>query len=128
MAPLIDVVFLLLVFFLLTSTFQTPEAIDLTLPDSSTASPTEPDALVVSLVEDGRIELDGAGVSLEDLPAALSSARRQDPARDVRLAADAAVEVRAMIAVMDAMREAGATDVAIATRPPANAGTPTVGP
>jgi len=119
MAPLIDVVFLLLVFFLLTSTFTVPEAIDLTLPDSSTAEAAPPEALVVSLLEDGRIELDGTGVSLGALSAAITRARESGADGPVRLAADAGVEVQAMIEVMDALRIAGATDVSIATRPPA---------
>ena len=119
MAPLIDVVFLLLIFFLLTSTFTVPEAIDLTLPDSSTAEAALPDALVVSLFEDGRIDLDGVAVSLAGLPAAIERARETGPDRPVRLAADASVAVQAMIEVMDALRIAGATDVSIATRPPA---------
>jgi len=119
MAPLIDVVFLLLVFFLLTSTFTVPEAIDLTLPDSSTAQVSPPESLVISLLADGRIEVDGVALPLADLSAAVRQARESAPGMPVRLAADAAVEVQAMIAVMDALRTGGATDVAIATRPPA---------
>lgn len=119
MAPLIDVVFLLLVFFLLTSTFTVPEAIDLTLPNSSTAEEALPDALVVSLLEGGRIDLDGVAVSLGGLPAAIERARESGPDRPVRLAADGGVAVQAMIEVMDALRLAGATEVSIATRPPA---------
>ena len=96
-----------------------PEAIDLTLPDSSTAEAALPDALVLSLFEGGRIDLDGVAVSLAGLPDAIERARETGPDRPVRLAADEGVAVQAMIEVMDALRIAGATDVSIATHPPA---------
>ncbi len=52
-APLIDIVFLLLVFFMLTSTFMVPEAIELELPESSSASARETTPITVVLDRTG---------------------------------------------------------------------------
>lgn len=56
MTPLVDVAFLLLTFFMLTTTFSLPQVMDITLPPSQTKSEvTETSLLLVRLMEDGRI-------------------------------------------------------------------------
>jgi biopolymer transport protein ExbD len=56
MTPLVDVAFLLLTFFMLTTTFSLPQVMDITLPPSETKSEvTEASLLLVRLMEDGRI-------------------------------------------------------------------------
>lgn len=130
MAPLIDVVFLLLIFFLLTSTYLVNESVDLVLPTSSTATPAPQLPIVVTLARDGAV-----GVGDEKLPLAAVAARVRellagDGRRAVRLKADAEVSVQRMLAVVDAVRAAGARELSLATRPgPAGQpGSPETGP
>ena len=59
MMPLIDVVLLLLIFFMLTSTYLVAEAIDLELPFSDRARPVEEQDIVVTMALDGSLKVSG---------------------------------------------------------------------
>jgi biopolymer transport protein ExbD len=116
MTPLIDVVFLLLIFFLLTSSYVVPQAIGLKLPRSRTAEPTAPSPVVVVLRADGRVVLDGRPLSLEALTAALRAAIAVAPDRAVSLESDADVSVQRLLSAVDAIRDAGGRSLSLATR------------
>ncbi len=117
-APLIDIVFLLLVFFMLTSTFLVPEAVELKLPESRSARKVEEVTLTVTLDRRGEVYLDGEPVGLEGLRAALASVLEDAPDAPVILKSDARSEVQALIRVMDTIRSAGGSNIAIATLQP----------
>ena len=74
LAPLIDVVLLLLIFFMLTSSYIVAEAIDLELPKSDTARPVDEADIVVTLHEDGSILVSGQPVSRDALKKFLETA------------------------------------------------------
>ena len=114
-APLIDVMLLLLVFFMLTSTFYTSEAVDLQLPDSNSAVVADELPLVVTVAKDGSIQLNGTSVSLEDLQSRLSRQFADDPERAVTLKTDAELSVQIMVHVMDGIRNAGGKKISLAT-------------
>ena len=114
-APLIDIVFLLLVFFMLTSTFLVPEAIELELPESSSASVTETTPIVVSLNEAGQLALNGEVVELHQLRAAIEPLLKEDAESTITLKSDAHTEVQQLLNVMDEIRAAGGSTIALAT-------------
>lgn len=116
-APLIDIVFLLLVFFMLTSTFLVPEAIELELPESSSAIKTEPTPITVSLEKTGQLSLNGDLIGLEKLQAAIAPLLEQNPDSAITLRSDARTEVKQLLKVMDEIRAAGGDNVALATMP-----------
>ncbi len=114
-APLIDIVFLLLVFFMLTSTFLVPEAIELELPESSSASATETMPIVVSLNEAGQLALNGEIIELQQLRTAIEPLLKQDAESTITLKSDAHTEVQQLLKVMDEIRAAGGSNIALAT-------------
>ncbi len=114
-APLIDIVFLLLVFFMLTSTFMVPEAIDLELPESKSAQVSDITPIVVSLNEVGQLALNGERIELEQLRAAIEPLIKQNADAPITLKSDASTRVQQLLQVMDEIRAAGGTDVALAT-------------
>ncbi len=114
-APLIDIVFLLLVFFMLTSTFMVPEAIDLELPESKSAQVSDITPIVVSLNEVGQLALNGERIELEQLRAAVEPLIKQNADAPITLKSDASTRVQQLLHVMDEIRAAGGTDVALAT-------------
>ncbi|MCF6212197.1 MAG: biopolymer transporter ExbD [Gammaproteobacteria bacterium] len=114
-APLIDIVFLLLVFFMLTSTFMVPEAIELELPESSSATLTDITPIIVSLDQTGQLALNGERIELEQLRGAIEPLLKVDADAAITLKSDARTEVQQLLAVMDEIRAAGGTDVALAT-------------
>ena len=116
-APLIDIVFLLLVFFMLTSTFLTPEAIELQLPESDTATVREHTPINIAVDATGQIRLDNEPIPLQALRAALTPRLQDDPQQTVTLTSDARIEVQSLLRVMDEIRAAGGTNIALATHP-----------
>ena len=114
-APLIDIVFLLLVFFMLTSTFLVPEAIELELPESSTSAVTDTRAITVSLNQKGQLALNGESIELADLQLAIKALLKQDDSVSITLKSDARTEVQQLLKVMDEIRAAGGRNLALAT-------------
>lgn len=75
MAGLADIVLLLLIFFLLTSTFIPQLGIQVNLPQADVSAPNEPDHVAVAITAEGVYYVDGNAVSREDLLGAVLSAR-----------------------------------------------------
>ncbi len=119
MAPLIDVVFLLLIFFLLTSTFNAPQALDVILPEAGQARPAVTETVTVSITESGAIAVDGVETTIDRLEDVVGELLATSDKRPVLLAADSRVEVQKLVTVMETLRAAGAADLALATRQPA---------
>jgi biopolymer transport protein ExbD len=117
LAPLIDVVFLLLVFFLLTSSFVSRDAIDLELPASATSEPSPQPTLVVSVSTDGAVHVDGVRVDRSRLESVLTASLSASGGSEVAVRADAGVDVGTLVAVLDAARAAGAASVSLGTKP-----------
>ncbi|MCZ6465576.1 MAG: biopolymer transporter ExbD [Proteobacteria bacterium] len=120
--PLINVVFLLLIFFLLAGTLREPVPFDVEPPMAGGASGgrLEPGAeRVLHLARDGRLALAGKEVALAELPAALAlSPTLADRAEEIplRLRADARVPARTLIPLLEALRDAGVREVELVTR------------
>ncbi|HRZ10973.1 MAG TPA: biopolymer transporter ExbD [Kiritimatiellia bacterium] len=114
LTPLIDVIFMLLLFFILASTFSQP-ALRVTLPAAATAAPVpnDPPRLVFSVDAQGALFHLGAPLALADLPARLEAATEQP----VELHVDRAAPFQSFISVLDRMRACGRNDVLITAQP-----------
>ncbi len=107
MAPLIDCVFQLLIFFMLTSSFGNP-ALKLTLPKAMEHDRREPEQVSVSVDRSGAVFVDAARIPLEGLEAELARRLASDPKKAVHLRGDEAMPYRLFVEVMDLARPAGA--------------------
>jgi biopolymer transport protein ExbD len=119
--PLIDVLFLLLIFFMLTGTFKRFGELELTLPSSETAqagTDEGPAALEVVATEDGRLLLDGDPIALDALGARLGELRTDDPDGRIVLKAESEVVHGRVVALLDLIRDAGYPGVSISTEVP----------
>ncbi len=114
-APLIDIVFLLLVFFMLTSTFLVPEAIELELPESTSATITEITPITVALNATGDLTLNGEVIQLDKLREAIEPLIAENIDVAITLKSDARSEVQQLLKVMDEIRAAGGRNIALAT-------------
>jgi biopolymer transport protein ExbD len=110
---MIDCVFLLLVFFLLTSAFRSP-AVDLTLPSASHVEPPKEEEITVELNRLGQLHVNGRAVTLEELASAVRHAADGADDPPVTLRADAERTYQDVMGVVLAIREAGATRVRLA--------------
>ncbi|MBU1693815.1 MAG: biopolymer transporter ExbD [Verrucomicrobia bacterium] len=114
LTPLIDVIFMLLLFFILASTFSQP-ALRVALPSATTATPVEnePPRMVFSIDADGALHHLGAVLTPADLPRLLETA----PERPVDLRVDRTAPFQAFVTVLDRLRACGRNDVFITAQP-----------
>jgi len=118
-APLIDVVFLLLVFFMLTTSFLEQESIILNLPEKTSAAATDADEpLVIEIADNGALFLDGEPIDMDDLTAALRGQLPHVPGNAVWIRAAREVPVQRTIEVMDRIRAAGSENIKFVSRVP----------
>lgn len=114
---LIDVMFLLLIFFMVTSTFRNQPAINLVLPRSSTAADTIDTPTIVFLTESGQVFLNDAPVPREQLAAALQQLHVTTGDDRIVLRADQDASHGRVVELIDTIKESGFTRVSLSARP-----------
>ncbi|MFH1037953.1 MAG: biopolymer transporter ExbD [PVC group bacterium] len=119
-APLIDVVLLLLIFFMLTSSFITPAGLRVDLPESSVAEPQEKENLVIVISGEGDLFIENEPVSWDSCRERLASSLAFSPKRVLILEADRQARHGVVVRVMSLARELGWKRMAIAAQPNAN--------
>ena len=111
MTPLIDVVFLLLIFFLVTSRFEKEEReLDIDLPDASQSVPLieQPSEIVVNLDAQGQIVVDGQPRGIDELEGILRQASVNNPlTQTVLIRSDRRAPVGTFINVIDVCKQLG---------------------
>ncbi len=113
LTPLIDVVFILLVFFMLASTFVEWHGFPLDTPSpDSVAEPDEPEILRIQVAADG-FQVDGEAVLEDRLAERIGEMVAADPRRLIQVAVMADAPVQRVVDAMDAAGRAGADDVAV---------------
>ncbi len=112
MTPLIDVVFQLLVFFMLSSSMLAP-MMRLTLPKASTADDPQNQRLIVSVDEEGAVFVNSESVTLAALQALIQKRLTDDKDKAVFIRGDEAMPYKLFVDIMDASRQAGARHVNI---------------
>jgi biopolymer transport protein ExbD len=119
LTPLIDVVFLLLIFFMVSTTFIRESEIELTLPEASAeARKNLVDVIEIAIDENGRFFVNGNALintQLETIRQALISVRSADVEPVLVISADANASHQAVVSVMDAARQVGLTRITFPT-------------
>ena len=118
LTPLIDVVFLLLIFFMVTTTFLDNEReIEVELPVAQSGGEPQraPEEIVLAVLEDGRTFHDGKELSRAELLALLKSAAQHDPQTPVTIRGHRRAQHQKVVAVMDACGVAGLSNLAVGT-------------
>lgn len=119
LTPMIDVVFLLVIFFMVGSKFSEAESrIKVNVPrvGQMRALTRVPDERIVTFTADGTITLDDQPISLPELTAALRAQHQAYPAIKVAVRGDAAGTYQQTVEVMQAVRSSGVEQIGISTR------------
>ena len=114
--PLVDITLVLLIIVMVTATWVVSKTIPLDVPPSATSEST-PTTLAVSVDREGRTYLDARPVDDVELRARIAAAHRSDPQARAIVAADGSTSHRAVVRVIDLLRQEGVTRLAIHVRP-----------
>ena len=120
LTPLIDVVFLLLIFFMVSTTFDRDSELSIELPAASAeAQAPRPDAIEVAIDVTGRYYVNGRqllNTQSKTLRQALATAAGEIESPPIIISADAKTPHQAVVQIMDAARELGFVRLTFATR------------
>ena len=114
-SPLIDMVFILLIFFMVSTTFVKDMKLDLERPSAASAQRASTKAMRVHLDRGGGLFLEGLPVKIWMLQSRVRDLLKADPGRPVLVVSDRLVPAEKLIEVVDQCRLAGATDVGVST-------------
>ena len=117
LTPMIDVVFLLIAFFMTLISFISSELIELTLPEAEKATvPEDPgERQYISVQANGAVFFGATPISYEALPSVLTAARAESPSLKLFLRADLDTPHRNVSRVMEACAQAGVFDLIFAS-------------
>ena len=118
LAPMIDVVFLLLIFFMVATTFSEQEKqMDLDLPSAESGEVAAPktEDIEVFVLRDGSIQIEGEIVNQDRMVEIFARASRENPETPVTIRGDRVAQLQVVTNVMDACRVAGLRDIGIST-------------
>ncbi|HSH56982.1 MAG TPA: biopolymer transporter ExbD [Halomonas sp.] len=115
LTPLIDVVFLLLIFFMVSTTFETRQALELTLPESLSGSAAEPSPVTLVVTAEGTYRLGDRELDAGSLGAALSAEAAQGREHGLVVEADAQARHADVVRALDQAGLHGIQRVRIAT-------------
>jgi biopolymer transport protein ExbD len=114
MGPLIDMVFILLIFFVVTTNFNRQTGVDVTKPKAQTAVSQGQKTLLIGITREGTIHIHGRQISIDRLKALVSQETSQRPDVSVVIIADQDASIGKAVQVMDQCALAGARKVSIA--------------
>jgi biopolymer transport protein ExbD len=112
--PMLDVVFIMLIFFIVTSSFVKEAGVDVNRPQAVTAEVKERGNILVAITEDGQIWIDKRQVDIRALRANIERLLAENPQGTVVIQADKNSRNGLLVQVMDAARLAGVANVSIA--------------
>ncbi|RKY36745.1 MAG: biopolymer transporter ExbD [Candidatus Omnitrophota bacterium] len=115
-APLIDIVFLLLIFFMLSSHFVTQPGIKIILPTAVTGKLYSDDEISIFIASDHRLYLNEEEVNLERLPDELKLKLAEAEKKTVIIKADEKIDLGLAVKVMDIAKQAEAEGLVISTK------------
>jgi biopolymer transport protein ExbD len=116
--PMLDVVFIMLIFFIVTSTFVKESGVDVTRPDAETAVQTDALTIQIGITANNQIWFDKRLVDKRAVRANVEKGLAESPGAAVIIVADALSNTEALIDVMDQARLAGAQSISVATDEP----------
>jgi biopolymer transport protein ExbD len=116
MAPLIDLIFILLIFFLVTASFVRETGLGVTRPQAVTAETRGGSALKVTVTEEGDVHIGGERVAMDRVRGLVEIYLTTSPYGEVMVEADQGSRTGRLIEVLDQCRLAGAKSIAVAAR------------
>jgi len=116
MTPMLDVVFIMLIFFIVTASFVKEAGIDVNRPEAATEVKKERANILVAISDQGEIWINKRQIDVRAVQANIERLKAENPQGSVVIQADKKATTETLIKVMDASRAAGVFDVSIAAQ------------
>ena len=114
LTPMLDVVFIMLIFFVVTTSFVKESGVEINRPSAETAQQQEQANILIAIRPNGEIWIEGRSVDVRSVRANIERLRAEFPEGQVVIQGDRAAQIGLLVRVMDQVRLAGITNVAIA--------------
>lgn len=115
LTPMLDVVFILLIFFIVTSVFVTEAGIDVSKPEASTAEARSKDLILIAVSGDGQIWIDGEQLDPRFIRSRFERRLAETPNASVVIQGDRAAQNEHVMTILRAARDANIASVSIST-------------
>ena len=116
LTPMLDVVFIMLIFFIVTASFVKEAGIDVNRPEAATAVKKDRANILIAISDKGEIWINKRRIDVRAVQANIERLRAENPQGSVVIQADKKATTETLIKVMDASRAAGVYDVSIAAQ------------
>lgn len=114
LTPMLDVVFIMLIFFIVTAVFVRQPGVEVDRPEATTAFTPRGGSIFVAITGSNEIWIDRREVDVAGVRTAIERMHSQNPESGLIIQSDSAAHNELLIAVMDAAKEAGITEITIA--------------
>ena len=118
LTPMLDVVFIMLIFFIVTSTFVKESGVDVSRPSAETAVVTKSNSIHIGITDSNQIFMDKRLIDQRAVRANVERGLAENPGAAVVIVADSESKTDTLIRVMDQARLAGAENVSVAAEGP----------
>ncbi|MCC5838954.1 MAG: biopolymer transporter ExbD [Opitutales bacterium] len=115
MSPLIDMVFILLIFFIVTTVFVEETGVEITKPEAATQMDLEKNSILIAITANGNVVYGGREIGINGVRAQVRRLVQEDPRMPVIIQADENVPTRTLVRVLDEAKLGGAISVSIST-------------
>jgi len=115
LTPMLDVVFIMLIFFIVTASFIKEAGVEVNRPEASTSNPKDNVNILIAITGDDQVWMDGRRVDVRAVRANVERMHAENPKGAVVIQADNTSTTQTVVKVLDAYREAGVMDVSLAT-------------
>jgi len=115
MTPMLDVVFIMLIFFIVTAVFVKEAGITVVKPEAETALVQKQVSVLIAVTKDGEIHINQNPIKLDALRTTVEKLAAENPKGTMAIQGDEEADAVLVMKVYDAIREAGVTRIAIAT-------------
>lgn len=113
--PLLDIVFIMLIFFIVTSTFVKEPGVEVDRPEAVSASERKLASIIIAISDEDEIWINKEKVELNAVRPVVEQLHRENPKGTAVIQADAKSKSRLLVEVVNQIRATGVTDVAVST-------------
>ena len=115
LTPMLDMSFILLIFFIVTSVFITEAGIDVLKPEASTAEPRSKDLILIAVSDDGQIWIDNEQIDARFIRSRFERRLAETPNASVVIQGDRSAQNEHVMSILRAARDANIASVSIST-------------